>query len=154
VALSINGGAPGTFGLDNHASTVGDQFNFGNVNAGDTLTFVLSVLAPPLSPPYIYSDPSLNGPYDYGTSGAGANHVYSTSAAAGQISSLIPAGTYVAFEDLPAGSSDWNYFDDTFVFVNTSVTAVPEASTVLAGALLLLPLGAGTIRILRRNRMG
>ncbi len=31
--------------------------------------------------------------------------------------------------------------------------AVPEASTIIAGALLLLPFGASTLRILRRNRM-
>jgi hypothetical protein len=31
---------------------------------------------------------------------------------------------------------------------------VPEPTTVLAGALLLLPLGASTLRILRRNRIG
>jgi hypothetical protein len=31
--------------------------------------------------------------------------------------------------------------------------AVPEPTTVLAGALLLLPLGASTLRILRRNRI-
>jgi len=33
-----------------------------------------------------------------------------------------------------------------------SVTPVPEPSTILAGALLLLPFGASTVRILRRNR--
>jgi hypothetical protein len=33
------------------------------------------------------------------------------------------------------------------------VMVVPEATTVIAGALLLLPLGASTLRILRRNRM-
>ncbi len=32
------------------------------------------------------------------------------------------------------------------------ISAVPEASTVIAGALLLLPLGASTLRILRKNR--
>jgi len=32
------------------------------------------------------------------------------------------------------------------------LTAVPEPATVLAGALLLLPFGASTIRILRKNR--
>jgi hypothetical protein len=32
------------------------------------------------------------------------------------------------------------------------LAAVPEPTTVIAGALLLLPLGASTIRILRRNR--
>jgi len=33
------------------------------------------------------------------------------------------------------------------------VVAVPEPTTVIAGALLLLPLGASTLRILRRNRL-
>jgi hypothetical protein len=33
------------------------------------------------------------------------------------------------------------------------VAAVPEATTLIAGALLLLPFGASTLRILRRNRM-
>jgi len=32
-----------------------------------------------------------------------------------------------------------------------SVTAVPEPTTVIAGALLLLPFGASTIRVLRKN---
>jgi hypothetical protein len=35
-----------------------------------------------------------------------------------------------------------------------SIAAVPEPTTVLAGALLLLPLGASAFRILRRNRIG
>jgi hypothetical protein len=33
------------------------------------------------------------------------------------------------------------------------VVPVPEPTTIIAGALLLLPLGASTLRILRRNRM-
>jgi hypothetical protein len=33
------------------------------------------------------------------------------------------------------------------------VIVVPEATTIIAGALLLLPLGASTLRILRKNRM-
>lgn len=33
-----------------------------------------------------------------------------------------------------------------------SVTAVPEPTTMIAGALLLLPFGASTLRILRKNR--
>ncbi|HTY88004.1 MAG TPA: hypothetical protein VMB80_11105 [Candidatus Acidoferrum sp.] len=37
--------------------------------------------------------------------------------------------------------------------VTQSFHQVPEASTMIAGALLLLPLGASTLRILRRNRM-
>lgn len=36
--------------------------------------------------------------------------------------------------------------------INFDVIAVPEPTTVVAGALLLLPFGASTLRILRRNR--
>ena len=36
---------------------------------------------------------------------------------------------------------------------NVSVLAVPEPTTMIAGAMLLLPFGASTLRILRRNRM-
>jgi hypothetical protein len=32
-------------------------------------------------------------------------------------------------------------------------SAVPEPTTLIAGALLLLPFGASTLRILRRNRV-
>jgi len=37
--------------------------------------------------------------------------------------------------------------------LDQSFHTVPEPTTMLAGALLLLPLGASTLRILRRNRM-
>ena len=33
----------------------------------------------------------------------------------------IPSGTYVAFEDLPASGSDWNYQDDLVVFIRNQV---------------------------------
>lgn len=46
-----------------------------------------------------------------------------------------------------AGFEEW----DAVKGANT--TSVPEPSTVIAGALLLLPLGAGVVRILRKNRM-
>lgn len=35
---------------------------------------------------------------------------------------------------------------------NVSLVAVPETSTVIAGALLLLPFGASTFRILRKRK--
>jgi len=38
-------------------------------------------------------------------------------------------------------------------FVTQSFHQVPEPTTMIAGALLLLPFGASTLRILRRNRM-
>ena len=36
---------------------------------------------------------------------------------------------------------------------NVAILAVPEPTTMIAGALLLLPFGASTLRILRRNRV-
>jgi hypothetical protein len=38
------------------------------------------------------------------------------------------------------------------LFAAGTFSAVPEASTIIAGALLLLPFGASTIRILRKKR--
>lgn len=56
----------------------------------------------------------------------------------------------------PLGLSTGNVGDlgDHFYDVNGSFlfTAVPEPTTMIAGALLLLPLGASTLRILRRAR--
>ena len=34
-----------------------------------------------------------------------------------------------------------------------TITPVPEPTTMIAGALLLLPFGASTLRMLRKNRM-
>ena len=46
-------------------------------------------------------------------------------------------------------------FNGVQVNGNSTITLVPvpEASTMIAGALLLLPFGASTLRILRRNRV-
>jgi hypothetical protein len=116
----------------------------GHVTAGDTLVFADDVLS---TDGIVYSDPTLNVPYD--GSVTNHNHVYSTSATAGQVSALIPAGTYVGFEDLSFPNSDYNYFDDTFVFTNVSTTTsgVPDASTTLS----LLGLGVGALAAARRK---
>jgi hypothetical protein len=54
--------------------------------------------------------------------------------------------TTITFMDKSGFDSNAGWID------NVGVTAVPEASTIIAGALLLLPFGASTLRILRRNR--
>jgi hypothetical protein len=136
----------GGYGLDDHTSNIGQSFDFGSVHAGDILIFVDQIITG--NPGFVYSDSSLNNPYD-----GGHNHVYSTDVSAGQISALIPAGIYVAFEDEPASFSNFNYFDDTFVFEDVAtVTSTPEPSTWVAGALMLLPMGVSAIRKLRKNQ--
>jgi choice-of-anchor C domain-containing protein len=59
----------------------------------------------------------------------------------------ISSGSGVQNPVGPAGTTPWGAALD-----NVSLVAVPEAPTVIAGMLLLLPLGASTLRVLRRNR--
>jgi hypothetical protein len=59
-----------------------------------------------------------------------------------------PSGTYVAFEDLIFPSSDFNYFDNAFVF---TVAAVPDPST---WAMLVLGFaGLGYMKYRRRKQL-
>jgi len=50
------------------------------------------------------------------------------------------------------GPNDPNWPWPLPVFGAGTFSAVPEPSTIIAGALMLLPFGASTLRILRRNR--
>jgi hypothetical protein len=122
ITMLVNGMPTGIQGLNDHTSVIGQSLVLGSVNAGDVLTFEDVILNPSTVGPW-FSNPALNA--DNG------NHIYSTSALAGQIDPSIPAGTYVAFEDLDFRTgSDFNYFDDTFVFTNVATTSgVPEPST-------------------------
>jgi hypothetical protein len=143
LGLLINGISTGIYGLNDHLSPLGQSLVLGNANAGDVLTFVLKNNT--LSG-YAYSDPALNVPYDVDGS-VGHNHVYSTPyTATSPIIDAIPAGTYVAFEDLRFPQSDFNYFDESFVFVNVATTSsVPDAATTL-GLLSITVAGLATAR--------
>lgn len=125
------------FGLDNHSSSLGQSFSLGTVNAGDTLVFVLKNLS---LGDMAYSDASMNAAYD--TAGApGHNHIYSTAyTGTGPVVAGVPAGTYVAFEDLRFPASDYNYNDESFVFTNVATHTVPEAP--MAALLPMLGLAA------------
>jgi hypothetical protein len=138
VGMSVNGAPVTVWGLDDHTSPVGTSIVMGSVVAGDTLTFFDAVYpggiggnVPPAGATNIWSS-------NQAMNSDGSNHVYSTAVTAGQAFAGSPAGVYVGFEDLVASASDFNYFDDTFVFTNTTVvgSGIPEASTwamLLAG---------------------
>ena len=136
--------------LNNHLSNIGDSTDFGTFALGTTLVFVLKDTS---SGNTYYSDPTKNAD--------GINHIYSTSYDSSGTPNLgagIPSGTFVSFEDL-YGGGDKDYNDLQFVFENVTpgtpgqTSSVPEPSTVVAGALLLLPFGVSTLRVLRNRKL-
>ena len=74
-------------------------------------------------------------------------HIYSTDFGG---NGTIPAGTYVAFEDLLASQgSDFDYNDDSFVFTNLAQVS----GTPIPGALPLFMSGLGGLGLLASRRM-
>jgi hypothetical protein len=136
LTMRVNGVPTGVYGLNNHTSAYGDLFVMGAVTAGDTIVFEMRNLIPGGVGPW-FSDKSLNSD--------GVNHVYSN---VWTPDAFIPAGIYVAFEDLPAGG-DFNYFDESFVFTNLAVTqgGVPEPCSFLVFGGCLC-----TLAFMRRRR--
>ena len=136
IEMLVNGVAtPPGFGFVNQTSVIASTFDFGAVHAGDTITFVLHNVNTGTD---ISSVPSLNGD--------GVQHIYSTDFGG---NGTIPAGTYVAFEDLLASQgSDFDYNDDSFVFFNLATTS----STPIPGALPLFASGIGLVGVLALRR--
>ena len=146
LGMLVNGVSTGVIGLDDHSSFVGQQLDLGHANAGDTLVFVLQNNSVGMN---AYSDPSMNVGYDFDGS-VGHNHIYSTAyTATAPILGSIPAGTFVAFEDLQFPNADFNYNDEDFVFTDVSVQThgVPDA----ASSLSLLGMGCGVMGFLKRR---
>ncbi len=111
IGLLVNGHFTGITGLENHSSAFGDSLDLGYASAGDRLVFFL----------YVYDTNEVffsrrHRNFDH------FQHIYSTPFAG---EGLIPAGTYISFEDLRRGG-DKDYNDMAFVF---AVSAVPELST-------------------------
>jgi hypothetical protein len=112
VSMLVNGVKTGIFGLNNHTSAVGEEFNLGAVTAGATIEFFISDLSTDVD---WYSDAADNSD--------GYNHAYATANTGGYFS--IPAGTYVGFEDRAFG--DYDYNDDQFVFTDVASSVIPSA---------------------------
>ena len=129
IGARING-VDGAAGLSNHGSTYGQTFVLGQVTAGDSLVFFIDANS---GAARYYTDVSLNSD--------GVNHAWAAPFAG---DAQVPAGTNLAFEDLPSGG-DFNYRDHSFVY---QITAVPEP----ASWALLLGGVAGLAWLRRRAR--
>ncbi len=73
----------------------------------------------------------MNGLYDFGSKSlTGANHIYSTFYdGSNPALSGTPSGTFVSFEDLRSGHSDYDYNDESFVFTNVSAAVQPPPTS-------------------------
>jgi hypothetical protein len=129
ITLLVNGVATGIQGLNNKTTKNNTALTLGTVQTGDSLVFKLVNIVPGTGVGPWYSQKSLNSD--------GINHIYSSAWAGDR---ALPAGTFVAFEDLPKGG-DFNYNDISFVFTNVATNAPAKGTVPEPGSLALLGLG-------------
>ena len=120
--MSVNGVPTGVTGFNNHTATRGQKIDLGSVTKGEIITFYIDNVTTGLT----YSSNTAQN-------ADGTSHIYSTSFAGAK---PIPAGTFIAFEDLATKVSDHDYND--IAFSVTNIAAVPEPANL---ALMLAGLG-------------
>ena len=132
-----------------------------DLNGGSSVG-TITVITPPASawqavysPPLLHADGTGLWQYavDYTGSGASGNPPSSLTFSVAATGTLTPA-------DFVTNPSNLYFVSDIFangftgdVAANAVSNPVPEPTTMIAGALLLLPFGASTLRIVRKNRM-
>lgn len=126
-------------------SLAGDGFQPGTYNIFNNSQFPNQDYSP--SGYFIYDDQVLNGENPFVTNPGllftgpnGAQTLLELNLYSNGASQPVPNGTYQLYENNGANA-----------YGNATLTAVPEASTMLAGALMLLPLGVSAVRIMRKN---
>jgi hypothetical protein len=133
----------------NKTTAQGTFADFGTYAAGTNLAFEIV-------------DLTINQTFssDTALSDDGVNHAYTTAFSGGTLGNgqgggntvNLPAGTYVGFEDLPAGSSDEDYNDLTFIFTSVTATPPPPSTVPEPSSFLLFGTGLlGAAATLRRR---
>ncbi|HTY88006.1 MAG TPA: hypothetical protein VMB80_11115 [Candidatus Acidoferrum sp.] len=129
----------------------------GNMGSTPPARSLTTVSYTPVSQPFLFLDQANgNNAYSDPTLSTGGVDRMVTFAVTGYLTSAGNINTWTAFSDgtthYVIAFEDGTDFDFNDLVVEVSgVTPVPEVGTVVAGALLLLPLGASTLRILRRK---
>jgi hypothetical protein len=130
IGVFVNGTQLGSYGLDNHSSSIGQSVNFGHVNAGDNIVFALNVLTQGYQ---VYSNTGMNSD--------GIDHTYATAFSGQSNGVTIPGGVYLGFEDQLAGITDLDYNDEELVFSNVAMVTNPEPMSFVLFGTGLLALG-------------
>jgi hypothetical protein len=153
VGLLVNGVLTSAgFGLNNQTSKFGQSFDFGHVNAGDSLTFVM--LNTTLNQK-VYSNSQMNVAYDGGNDVDGHTHIYAVGYnASSNLFAGVPSGIYVGFEDMPFPASDFDYNDETFVLAQGAPVGKPvgPAPEPAAWGLLTVGIAAAGLSLRARHR--